>query len=131
MSKRRGFPSSPYSTVTWAFPSGLKPWISPYLRAQGEGYGQAVGQDNRQRKHFRCFVTRIADHHALIPGSKLRYGIFLSAISSLLQRAVYTGRDIRALLVNQALDGKIGTDRIPLRITPALQSWGSPAHTSW
>ena len=75
---------------------------------QGKGYGQAVGQDNRQRKHFRCFVTRIADHHALIPGSKLRYGIFLSAISSLLQRAVYTGRDIRALLVNQALDGKLG-----------------------
>ena len=70
-------------------------------------------QDNRQRKHLRCFVTRIADHHALIPGSNLRYGIFLSAISSAPESSLHRPR-YPGFACESGIGWKIGTDHIPL-----------------
>lgn len=100
VSKRRGFPSSPYSTVTWAFPSGLKPWISPYLRARAR---DMVRRWARIQAEEAFPVFRYTHSRPSRPDPRLQAAVrnlpvrhFFSAPESSLHRPRY-----RALLVNQ------------------------------
>ena len=67
-----------------------------------------MSQHNRQRHHLRGFGTGIANHHALISGSQLLDGAIFPEISSLFQRTVHSGGNIRTLLVDETLNGKPG-----------------------
>ena len=62
VSSRRGRPSSSYSTVTWAFPSGRRPRTMPDFRAVVRQAGQLVGQYNGKRQHLRGFRTGVPNH---------------------------------------------------------------------
>ena len=77
-SSRRGFPSSPYSTVTCAFPQAP---YHPGFPGGREGAGKTVRQHHRQRHHLRRFRTGIAHHDALISGPELQGGLIFREIS--------------------------------------------------
>ena len=81
-----------------ALPSGPKRFCSSLIRAQVRPAGQAVGQHDRQRQHFRRLVGGIADHHALVARAD---GV---GIGPGIQRVVDGGFDVRALGMDQRVD---------------------------
>ena len=59
--------------------------------------GKFMCQRNRQRHIFRCFVSGITEHHALVTGA---YFVFIGLAFFCFQRFINAKRNIRRLFVN-------------------------------
>ena len=68
---------------------------------------EPVCQRDGQGHELRCFATREADHHALVPRTLQLEGIVLVSALALLQRVVDAGRDVGRLLFKVNLDQRM------------------------